>query len=322
MEYYNRIKQFFSSARGRDVLIYLLFVVVSFAFWIVLTLGNSIQNHYKVKIQIVGLPENTTIISDYPETMDVSVKNSGYAFVKYMIGDAPTVSINFMDYADGQGRLIVSKQALDELLRGVFGNDASIETFTPEQLQLRYTNLPGRRVPVKIDGDFVADIQYVINGAISVSPDSVSVYSTAENMSLIQDVRTEKISYHNLKDTLHLRVALKNMTDVKMMPDSVNVTVPVEPLVSKRQEIQIVSRNCPADERLVCFPATVDVGYLLPLSMYNVSSQEMQPVVYVDYNDIKGGTNYLPLRIGDGPEVLHNVVLHSDSVEYLIESRK
>ena len=239
-----------------------------------------------------------------------------------MIGDAPTVSINFMDYADGQGRLIVSKQALDELLRGVFGNDASIETFTPEQLQLRYTNLPGRRVPVKIDGDFVADIQYVINGAISVSPDSISVYSTAENMSLIQDVRTEKISYHNLKDTLHLRVALKNMTDVKMMPDSVNVTVPVEPLVSKRQEIQIVSRNCPADERLVCFPATVDVGYLLPLSMYNVSSQEMQPVVYVDYNDIKGGTNYLPLRIGDGPEVLHNVVLHSDSVEYLIESRK
>ncbi len=112
---------FFSSARGRDVLIYLLFVVVSFAFWIVLTLGNSIQNHYKVKIQIVGLPENTTIISDYPETMDVSVKNSGYAFVKYMIGDAPTVSINFMDYADGQGRLIVSKQALDELLRGVLG---------------------------------------------------------------------------------------------------------------------------------------------------------------------------------------------------------
>ena len=82
MEWYKNVKMFFSSARGRDVLLYVLFVTISAIFWSVLTLGNSMQTHYKVKLTIDGIPEGTTLITDAPEYIDVSVRKNGYAFVR------------------------------------------------------------------------------------------------------------------------------------------------------------------------------------------------------------------------------------------------
>lgn len=314
----NRIKLFFSSARGHDVLLYLLFVFVSFGFWVVLTLGNSIQNHYKVKLQVVGIPKGITLISDCPDNIEVSVKNNGYAFVRYMIGDAPTLSVNFSEYSDGKGGINISNQELGELLKSVFGNESIIETFTPDQLDIRYTNLPGRKVPVKLNGDFTPDIQYVINGAVRIVPDSVVVYADAENISLIEELATNRMIRHNLKDTLSIKVPLQKLQNVKTWPDSVSVMVPVEPLVSKTQEISITAVNCPSGERLVTFPSKVKVSYLLPLSLYNKSTQ-IQPNVYVDYLDVKEGGSKLPLREGASSPLLHNIALETDSVEYLLE---
>lgn len=114
-------------------------------FWSVLTLGNSMQTHYKVKLTIDGIPEGTTLITDAPEYIDVSVRNNGYAFVRYMVGAIPEVLINFGRFADGKGRVVLAKQNIEDLLREAFGKDASIDAFSPEQLELRYTTNPGKK---------------------------------------------------------------------------------------------------------------------------------------------------------------------------------
>lgn len=317
MDLYKRVKLFFSTAKGRDVLLYLLFVVVSFVFWAILTLGNSIQNHYKVQLQIEGIPQGVTLISDYPKTFDVSVKDSGYAFLKYMVGDSPTVSVNFSNYSDGEGRLSVSKQEIEGILHELFGADASIETFSPEVLSIRYTTLPGRKVPVRILGDFTTDIQYVVNGKVNVIPDSVVIYSDQENLNMVESVSTNPLKRHGLKDTLSMKVALRKMEDVRMLPDSVVVTVPVEPLVSKSQEVPVTAVNCPPGVRIVAFPSRVQVSFLVPLSFYD-SSLNVRPNVYVDYRDIVSGRDKLPLRFSPA-ENMQNIELAVDSVEYILE---
>lgn len=316
--FYERIRRFFSSARGRDILLYLLFVLVSFVFWVVLALGNSIQNHYKVKLRIERIPEGTTIISDFPEEIDVSVKNNGYAFVKYMLGDLPEIPIDFSGYSDKKGQLSVSKQELDELLHSVFGTDALIETFSPDHLSMRYTDLPGKKLPVRILGDFTSDIQFVLNGNAKTFPDSVLVYSDVENLNRLEYIQTSQIVRHNLKDTLSVAVPLKKQADVKIVPDSVRLMIPVEPLVSKKQEVAVTVVNLLEGRRLVAFPARVQVSYLLPLSLYN-SPMNLLPLIYVDYTDAGDGVNKLPLKIGELPSGLQNVVLATDSVEYILE---
>lgn len=315
--WFGKIRKFLSSTRGKDILLYLLFVAISAIFWSVLTLGNLIQTHYKVKLKIEGVPPGTTLITDFPEYLDVSVKNNGYAFVRYMVGAVPEVAINFGNFADGKGNLVVKKQNMDELLRSAFGQEASIDTFSPEQLSLKYTTSPGRKIPVVVNGDFTADMQYVVAGEAVAYPGYVTVYSDAESMSAIKSVSTSRIVRHNLREQMEVKVALVKTGNVKLVPDSVVVRIPIEPLVSKEQEVAIETVDCPQNEHLVAFPATVRITYLLPLSVYNGNSAQA-PTVYVDYKDISAGMKKIPLHVKES-KIFHGVSLPTDSVEYIIE---
>ena len=117
----SRIRQFFATAKGRDVLLYLIFVVVSFAFWMILTLGNSLQSNITVRLKIEGMPKGVTLVGDCPEHIVVSVKTNGYAFLRQMLNVEPELSLDFAKYDNRNGYLIVSHQQLQEQLVGLLG---------------------------------------------------------------------------------------------------------------------------------------------------------------------------------------------------------
>ena len=313
------LKEFLSSSKGRDILLYLVFVIISFAFWAILSLNNLIQDNYKVMFRITGIPQGVTMINDYPREFNVTVKNNGYVLLKYMIGDNPEITVDFKKYANGNGQMLISRQELEDMLVAEFGSGTSIVSFSPESLSIKYTSLPGKKVPVEIFGDYVANFQYVVNGEIMAVPDSVTIYSDAGNLSAINKVRTEKIISRNLTDSLYVKIAIQNIKDVRAVPDSVDVMIPVEPLVTKRSSIPVIVKNLPENVSVVVFPSSVQVSYLLPMSLYNDRLDDKFEAS-VDYGDIQGNNAKLPVRIEIAPEIYQNIQLETDSVEYVIEN--
>lgn len=313
------LKEFLSSSKGRDILLYLVFVIISFAFWAILSLNNLIQDNYKVMFRITGIPQGVTMINDYPREFNVTVKNNGYVLLKYMIGDNPEITVDFKEYANGNGQILISRQELEDMLVAEFGSGTSIVSFSPESLSIKYTSLPGKKVPVEIFGDYVANFQYVVNGEIVAVPDSVTIYSDAGNLSAINKVRTEKIISRNLTDSLYVKIAIQNIKDVRAVPDSVDVMIPVEPLVTKRSSIPVIVKNLPENVSVVVFPSSVQVSYLLPMSLYNDRLDDKFEAS-VDYGDIQGNKAKLPVRIEIAPEIYQNIQLETDSVEYVIEN--
>lgn len=313
------LKEFLSSSKGRDILLYLVFVIISFAFWAILSLNNLIQDNYKVMFRITGIPQGVTMINDYPREFNVTVKNNGYVLLKYMIGDNPEITVDFKKYANGNGQMLISRQEMEDMLVAEFGSGTSIVSFSPESLSIKYTSLPGKKVPVEIYGDYVANFQYVVNGEIVAVPDSVTIYSDAGNLSAINKVRTEKIISRNLTDSLYVKIAIQNIKDVRAIPDSVDVMIPVEPLVTKRSSIPVIVKNLPENVSVVVFPSSVQVSYLLPMSLYNDRLDDKFEAS-VDYGDIQGNNAKLPVRIEIAPEIYQNIQLETDSVEYVIEN--
>lgn len=313
------LKEFLSSSKGRDILLYLVFVIISFAFWAILSLNNLIQDNYKVMFRITGIPQGVTMINDYPREFNVTVKNNGYVLLKYMIGDNPEITVDFKEYANGNGQMLISRQEMEDMLVTEFGSGTSIVSFSPESLSIKYTSLPGKKVPVEIFGDYVANFQYVVNGEIVAVPDSVTIYSDAGNLSAINKVRTEKIISRNLTDSLYVKIAIQNIKDVRAVPDSVDVMIPVEPLVTKRSSIPVIVKNLPENVSVVVFPSSVQVSYLLPMSLYNDRLDDKFEAS-VDYGDIQGNKAKLPVRIEIAPEIYQNIQLETDSVEYVIEN--
>ena len=103
MKGYYKIKKFITGLLGgapatRTALNYLVFVFISFIFWVFISLNNSMQYDMEIPIKINSIPDSTTIISDIPERVNVSVKDKGNALLKFIIGETPTLNIKFNDY--------------------------------------------------------------------------------------------------------------------------------------------------------------------------------------------------------------------------------
>lgn len=317
--YLTKLRVFFSSSKGRDVLLYLFFVGISFIFWVMLTLNNVVQKSYRMKFEITDIPQNITIVSDYPKEISVTIKSTGYSLLKYAYSGQTVLKVKFKDLtSDNNKRLSIRKQDLQDWVVAKFGAGTSVVTLNPEQLSLQYTDQPGKKVKVLVNGDFTTDIQYVVNGDIRTIPDSVTIYADAEALNRLSAVSTRKISRQNLVDSLFVKTQLEKVPNVKYIPDSVNVLVPVEPLVSKKSSIPIVVYNKPKDVNLIVFPSRAQVSYLVPISMYNQNSLEFFQAK-VDFNDIYDKTEKLSVRLDNPPAPLRNIRLLTDSVEYIVE---
>ena len=159
--------------------------------------------------------------------------------------------------------------------------------------------------------------QFVISGPITVTPDTVKVYSARHLRIRPQVVKTAKITRSELKDTLCLEVRLMPEPGTRMEPSKVLVTVPVEPLISKTREVPVQLVHAPGNDAVVLFPSRVRVSYLLPMSLYN--SENNVVTVTADYSRHHDGK--MPLAIGALPDYYRGVELSTDSVEYLIEPK-
>ncbi len=308
------MKASLKSSRGKDILIYLLFVAIAFVFWVMLSLDSEAQREIDVAVEITDVPDSVTFLLPPPQAVSVSVKGKGYQLITYAWGHSARLRLKFSDYLSG-GRMFLSKVKFESHLREVFGQGVSIISVRPDSISLPYTIGPGVRVPVRIVADVKANLQSIVNGPLMSSSDSVTVYS-AHPIASLSEVTTEPIELSGLKDTTRVTATLAHIDGARIVPDKVTVTIPVEPLISKRRNVTIAVKNLPEGGTLITFPSKTELSYLIPMSLYN---RDIPLNAYVDYSDIQQGSGKLPVRLGAVPDICRGLSVKPDSVEYILE---
>ena len=301
----------------KTVLNYLIFVFISFIFWAFLSLNNNIQHDIEIPIKIKEIPDSSTIITSVPDHVSVSVKDKGISLLKFLVGKTPVLNLRFKDYALQEGVFFISNTELRRRIRGLFENSTTIQGISIENIDIKYTNLPGKKVPIRLDLDIRPNIQYVIYGSIKQDVDSAVVFSDRNTLAEIEEVYTYRVEERNLKDTLLRTVAIAPMQNVKIDPERIQLTIPVEPLISKKLNIPVQVKNMPAEMNVITFPSVVEVSFLVPFSMYR---KNLPMTAVVDFNDIaRAKSNKVNVKIDEFPALYNNVSLAQDSVEFIIE---
>lgn len=314
-----RVRRLLRSSRGKDILIFLLFICVSYVFWIIMTLNDDTQRDLAVKFEIAGVPENITFISDVPPTLQVSVRDKGTVLANYVWGGTPSLKVAYKDfvYDEVKDRVVMGELALESKVRGLFGSTTQVVALRPDSLSLIITDKAPTLAKVIPEIEASPASQCVISGPITVSPDTVKVYSARHLPVKARQVRTVKLNRTGLRDTLQLQVRLQPESGIRMVPDRVTVTIPVEPLISKTREVPVTLHHAPDPSAIVLFPSTVKVSYLLPMSLYNSENG----VVSVTADFRRRSHARIPLEVGALPGYYQGVELSTDSVEYLIEQK-
>lgn len=307
------------SAKGRNVVLYLMCVCVAFLFWIFLSLDNEVQRDYEIPVEIDNIPDSVVIIGSVPRTINAMVQAKGSQLIRFWGGRTPVLKLKFNDYATPDRTFEMSKMKIDSRLREYFGQAAQIISVRPDSIYAPFTTAPGKVLPLKINLDVKASLQSIISGEIISDFDSVKVYSDSEIPSGLHQIETELGSAYELKDTTVFDLKIKQLPGMRIIPERVKVTVPVEPLISKRRMVPIEVTNLPEGSQLVTFPSSVEVSYLVPMSAFN---DDYPLKVTIDASKIdlsKPKTKVLPSLT---PDHYHNVTFHPDSVEYIFQTSK
>lgn len=311
---HERIKE---SPRTRSILLYLSFVVISALFWSFLTFNGDIQLDVKVPVEI-SKPSNVHLLSKVPDTLTVTVRDRGYRFFSYLFNQTPKLTLRLTDYSDGNTSFKIDQSHLKRALAAVLNKRATIVNVLPETININFTDLPGKRVPVRTDIIVEPREDYTQYGAWIQSQDSVIVFGDAQTLSEINEVFTYHVKAVDLTDTLRRKVLIAPINGAVVEPRSIDIMVPIERLKSQSRLVTIAVRNAPRGVKMLLFPSDVEVKYMSPVSRIN---DDAGITAVVDYNsvDFKSSSNKVKVIIGEAPAAYQDVKFSHDSVEFIIE---
>jgi len=296
---------------------FLLFIAISTILWAVLSLNEDVQRDIRMPVKFTHLPDSVTLISTGPEALSVSLRGKGTQILKMSAGGAPTINIDFRAYRS-HGMLRLSNADLKALVRNATSG-SQVSVVYPDSIALPYTTHSGYRLPVKLDYKVTAAPQAALSGMPRITPDSVELY-LASDVKLpehITSIATEPVRMTALSTSTTRCVKLIAPAGTRVIPDSVDVTFEVEPMIFKSRKVVIEPVNVPNNIKLITFPAQIDAFFMVPTSAYSRNNTNFR--VVADFRSIKPGSRMMKLKLVDVPAQLRNVQLSADSAEYIIE---
>lgn len=312
-----KVKDVLRSQRGRDILVFSIFLVLSAILWCLQSLNEEDQFDVRMPVRITHVPDSVTIITNPPSNISVSLRTKGTQILKQSLGPEPTFDIDFRAYRS-RNSLLLSKADVKAIARAAYGG-ASVIAASPDSINLSFTTRRGVPMPVRVDYQVSAGPQSTIIGRPTLSVDTTLIYSTGRIPAKLHSISTEPIRLTDINGPTTIRARLLAPANSRVIPDSIDVTFNVEPLISKTRKVVIEPTNVPSGTKLITFPAQIEVFYMVPMSVYNQSDPHFR--VLADYNSISSRSNKIKLRLRDVPANLQNVHLSADSVEYIIERK-
>lgn len=312
-------KNFFFSSLNKEFLIFVFFLFLSGAFWLLMTLNETYEHEIRLPLRLVNVPKNTVILGDQEDTLRIVVRDKGYFICGYLYGDMlRSVDVNFQSYKKKDNKMVFTQQELQKLAMQRLYVSSRIVSAKLEKDGFYFNQGQHKRVPLKFVGSLKAAKNNYIS-RVEVSPKVIDVYGSKALLDSIKQAFTESVRFYNINDTLTRVVSLKKIRGVKFVPDVVRMTVYPDVLTEGSFEVPIRAQNMPEGKKLRTFPPRVLVSFVVGVSVLrSVKAEDFH--VAADYNEItKQPAEKCVLHLVSAPQAVRNPRLQFDKVDYIVE---
>ena len=312
------VRNFLFSGLNKEFLIFLFFLALSGAFWLLMTLNETMEREFKIPMRLSGVPRNAVITGELPDTVRVTVRDKGFTLVTY---DFRPLVFRFSNYADedeGKGMIPltdVQKQVLSQM----YGSSKLLQV-KPGAFDFYFTYGTSKKVPVVFRGKITTNKSYYL-AHTEFYPSMVTVYANKQQLDKLQTVEIEPFNYRNLQDTIRQAVKITKIRGVKIVPSTVRLSVYPDVLTEEAIEVPITAINMPPGMVLRTFPSKVTVRFTIGASLFRTIKPNLFKVV-VDYEELAANpSDKCTLQLRSVPRSVSKASLEIDRVDYLLEQQ-
>jgi len=312
------VRNFLFSGLNKEFLIFLFFLALSGAFWLLMTLNETMEREFKIPMRLTGVPRNAVITGELPDTVRVTVRDKGFTLVTY---DFRPLVFRFSNYADedeGKG-VIPLTDVQKQVLSQMYGSSKLLQV-KPGAFDFYFTYGTSKKVPVVFRGKITTSKSYYL-AHTEFYPSMVTVYANKQQLDKLQTVEIEPFNYRNLQDTIRQAVKIRKIRGVKIVPPTVRLSVYPDVLTEEAIEVPITAINMPPGMVLRTFPSKVTVRFTIGASLFRTIKPNLFKVV-VDYEELAANpSDKCTLQLRSVPRSVSKASLEIDRVDYLLEQQ-
>jgi len=316
------IRDFLFSKTNREFLIFLLFLLLSGIFWLMMTFNETYEKEIVLPVRYVNVPQSAVLTSGESDSIHVNISDKGFSLFAFIYSrDSHTIDIDFTKYALPDGIGSVPAIDLQHMIEQLLPTSAKITSLKTEKLVFYYNNGEKKKVPVRWRGHLKTDPHYFIAKTL-IEPDSVTIFASREKLDSIHYVYTRELNYADIHDTLIVTSELQRMQGVKIVPNRVKINIQTDVLTEETiDSIPVVGINMPKGKVLRTFPSRVSVKIVTGMKNYK-AIMPSDILVVADYEQFKDETSdKCTLQVKKVPEGVSRATLNVKQVDYLIEEQ-
>ncbi len=316
------VGNFLFSSLNKEFLIFLFFLLLSGAFWLMMALNETYEEELKVPVRLVGMPRNAVMTDEPADTVKVTVRDKGFTLVTYKYGHwFRPLTFKFATYAnEDQGHGAIPAADIIKQVQSQLYGSSKLLSVKPEKLDFYFTYGASKKVPIRFRGKISTSKSYYL-AHTEFSPLMVTAYANKKVLDELKYVEIEPFNYRNLQDTIHQNVRLQKIRGVKLVPSTVCLSVYPDVLTEESIEVPVSAVNMPAGMVLRTFPSRVTVRFTIGASQFRMIRPEQFNVV-VDYQALaENPSDKCTLQLRSVPSSVSKAKLELDKVDYLLEQQ-
>ena len=186
------IRNFLFSALNKEFLIFLFFLFLSGAFWLMMVLNETYEEELEVPVRLVNVPRNAVVTDEPADTVRVMVRDKGFTLVTYKYGKwFKPLSFKFATYADeDQGHGVIPNADMVKQVQSQLYGSSKLLSVKPEKLDFYFTYGASKQVPVKFRGRITTSKTYYL-AHTEFLPGTVTVYANKKRLDQLRYVEIE-----------------------------------------------------------------------------------------------------------------------------------
>tara|TARA_B110000459_G_scaffold97312_1_gene108391 strand:- start:4057 stop:5028 length:972 start_codon:yes stop_codon:yes gene_type:complete len=309
-------------AKEKRLNVFVLFLFLSFIISLLVKLSNTYTQTLSFHLVPTQLKSNELIVSEEPQTINVTISGRGFELLKYYI-DKPIIEVDFSQLRKNNTQYVwTESDQLDKIINH-FDSKIVVKSINPDTVVFPFHSQFIKKVPVKVIVNSSFAVGFDLIDEFRSSPDSITLIGPESILKFINSIPTKKIELNQINSAVDIPVELNispSLSQLNLSHQSVSIVAKVGKFTEGLVNVPVTIVNVPEDLIINFFPKEISVVFYSSLEDYD-SIDVIDFTVECDFNLLTEDNNYLNPVLVKQPLDVKSAELKITQLEFIITSK-
>lgn len=324
----NTEKKSSGTSKYHNLLIYFVFVVLSFFLWLLLFLDKTLTTTIDIKYRFTNIPEGIVIEEEPTGKIPIEIEGRGYDMLqeKLKIARMPMIinlkneeNKNIIERDVKNGKIYIVTQKMLPNITKKIGDKVKVVRLNSDTIFYSIVDMGQKMVPID-----VSTIHYELQPGVRetqrliLSQDSVMIFGQKQIIDSITSIAVAPRKLKNVSVNTSFSFNLVQPKDVSLSENTVRANIFVEKYTETKLKLKVNMLNFPQEYESTLMPEFVVVSCNVPLAYYD-DIQDYEITVSADYN--KAVNNSIPLECSTTNPQIHIVTCIPEVCSFILNTK-